>query len=400
MEPNLRRGDQLIAQNSILFLCSALPAIGSLVRLARLRAQNRPSLISFLTIILLLAVSLSEARLAHAALVYTGGGPPFNTCQAYTAPSASAAMQQIRACTSPTQIFPQENPIWVVVRDDGVVGGMWAYTLTTTYQPCCGGGGTETNYGYIVNGTPVPDASSKDSGLCLACPAQAGDPIVMPIGNKTLNEVDFIGGGESPLRFARFYNSTLVAASATSFAQSWTHTYGASVTSLSTTTASVTRPDGKAFTFTFSGGTWTPDADVSDKLVQLTSGTTVTGWQYTNASDDSLETYDAYGNLSSIVYRTGKSISLTYVTGSGAQTFPAQLLSVTDSFGNTLAFSGGGTSRTMMDPNSEMYTYGLGPIWQIASVTYPDTSTKSYLYNESTYTGGQNFPYALTGVMD
>ena len=292
-------------------------------------------------------------------------------------------------------------------------GGLYGSTCgtpATAVGQSCGGGEILCNQfsqcfqGYLTFTMTAtgPNASSKDAGTCQSCvDGQAGEPIVLSIGNKILKETDFLGGSESPLRFERFYNSTSVAASAPSFAQSWTHTYGASVTALSATTASVARPDGKAFTFTLSGSVWVPDADVSDKLVQLTSGTTVIGWQYINASDDSLETYDAYGNLSSIVYRNGKSVALSYVTGGGAQTFPAPLLSATDSFGNTLAFNTtSATSRTMTDPKGELYTYGLGGILQISSVTYPDTNTKTYLYNESTYTNSQNLPYALTGIMD
>jgi RHS repeat-associated protein len=136
--------------------------------------------------------------------------------------------------------------------------------------------------------------------------------------------------------------------------------------------------------------------------VQLKSGSTVTGWQYTNAANDSLETYDAYGNLSSIAYREGTVVTMAYATGTGA-TFPGQLLSVTDSFGRKITFGyAASVLHTMTDPNGGVYTYTLGPAGSdlLSSVTYPDTFSESYLYNESTYTGGLNLPTALTGVMD
>jgi hypothetical protein len=138
--------------------------------------------------------------------------------------------------------------------------------------------------------------------------------------------------------------------------------------------------------------------------VQLKSGSTVTGWHYINAADDSLETYGAYGKLSSIAYRAGTAVTMTYATGTGAPTFPAQLLSVTDSFGRKISFGYvNNLIHTMTDANGGIYSYSYSTPPSpnvLSSVTYPDTYSKTYLYNESAYTGGQNFPYALTGVND
>jgi len=69
------------------------------------------------------------------------------------------------------------------------------------------------------------------------------------------------------------------------------HNYATFIYTISSTAVAVTRPDGKTFTFNLVSGVWVPDADVSDTLVQLLSGSTVIGWQYTNAANDSLETY-------------------------------------------------------------------------------------------------------------
>lgn len=182
------------------------------------------------------------------------------------------------------------------------------------------------------------------------------------------------------------------------------HNYAASVNTISSTAVAVTRPDGKAITFNLVGSIWTPDADISDTLVQLKSGSTVTGWQYSNAANDSLETYDSLGNLSSIANREGTVLTLTYATGTGAPTFPAQLLSVTDSFGRKISFGYvNNFIHTMTDANGGIYSYSYSTPPSpnvLSSVTYPDTFPESYLYNESAYTGGLNLPTALTGVMD
>src|SRR6266404_5317904 len=243
--------------------------------------------------------------------------------------------------------------------------------------------------------------SPKDVGR--SCPdGMCGDPIVMSIGNKIRTVTDYQAPDPNALQFVRVYNSAPIAGAASNFAIGWMHNYATSINPISSTSVAVTRPDGKVFTLNLTSGTWTPDADVNDKVVQLLSGSTVIGWQYTNAANDSLETYDAYGKLSSIAYREGTVVTMTYATGSGAPTFPGQLLSVTDSFGKKLTFGyADNVLHTMTDPSGGVYTYTLGSSSAALSrVTYPDTFSESYLYNESAYTGGQNLPNALTGVVD
>jgi RHS repeat-associated protein len=245
--------------------------------------------------------------------------------------------------------------------------------------------------------------SPKDVGCpCRDANALAGDPIALSIGNKFRTVTDYQAPGPNALQFVRVYNSAPIAGVAANFATGWMHNYATSVSTISATAVAVTRPDGKVFTFNLVSGTWTSDADVNDKLVQLLSGSTVIGWQYTNAANDSLEAYDAYGNLSSIAYREGTTVTMTYATGSGAPTFPGQLLSVTDSFGKSLMFGYvNNILYTMTDPNGSVYTYSLGSRSAVlSSVTYPDTFSESYLYNESAYTAGTSLPSALTGVID
>jgi RHS repeat-associated protein len=257
------------------------------------------------------------------------------------------------------------------------------------------------NSSILVSASTCP-VSPKDVGKASNQDAVVGDPIVMSVGNKVQADTDYQAPGPNALQFVRVYNSAPIAGVAANFGVSWMHNYATAVNMISTTSVAVTRPDGKEFTFNLISGTWTADADVNDKLVQQLSGSTVTGWQYTNADNDSLETYDAYGNLLSIAYREGNTVTMTYATGSGAPTFPGQLLSVTDSFGKSLTFGYvNNVLHTMTDPNGGVYTYSLGSSSAVlSSVTYPDTYLESYLYNESAYTAGTNLPTALTGVID
>ncbi len=217
------------------------------------------------------------------------------------------------------------------------------YTVTLTggslTSPMVLDSGSQTP-NILVSPPPAscPAVSPKDAGSSCAL-GMCGDPVVMSIGNKIHTSTDYQAPGLNALQFVRVYNSRGIAGAAANFQSGWMNNYATSITPISASAVAATRPDGKVFTFYLENGVWTADADVSDTLVPLLSGSTVIGWQYTNAANDSLETYDAYGNLSSIAYREGTLVTLTYATGSGAPTFPGQLLSVTDSFGKSLTFS-------------------------------------------------------------
>ena len=314
--------------------------------------------------------------------------------------SGQAACTQIEAIgqADANQYCSVQSNFTGAIYSGSATGGTCALPCTNIYGQTCGG-----TLPVTTSTTPV---SPKDTGTPpQSTPeAVAGDPIVMSVGNKVQSVIDYQAPGPNALRFVRFYNSAAAAGAASNFAQGWMHNYAMSINTISSTAVSVTRPDGKAFTFNLVGSAWTSDADVTDRLVQLMSGGVVTGWQYTVAANDSLETYDAYGNLSSIAYREGTVLTMAYATGSSAPTFPGQLLSVTDSFGRQISFTYAANLflHTMTDPNGGVYTYTLGPAGTnlLSSVTFPDTYSESYLYNESAYTGGANLPTALTGVVD
>jgi RHS repeat-associated protein len=322
---------------------------------------------------------------------------PLNRTDGYGNVWTGAAIDPTRWTGTPTGGYP--GSLTACMETQSVVG---------PGQPIFG---TQDSYPLVFALVPNSSAtcpsascpvSPKDVGKASNPDAVVGDPIVMSIGNKVQTDIDYQVPGANALQFMRVYNSAPIAGAAANFAVAWMHNYATSVNTISATSVAVTRPDGKVFTFNLMSGTWTPDADISDKLVQLLNGSTVIGWQYTNAANDSLEAYDAYGNLASIAYREGAAVTMTYATGSGAPTFPGQLLSVTDSFGKSLTFGYvNNILHTMTDPNGGVYTYTLGSSSALlSSVTYPDAFSDSYLYNESAYTAGASLTGALTGVID
>jgi YD repeat-containing protein len=54
----------------------------------------------------------------------------------------------------------------------------------------------------------------------------------------------------------------------------------------------------------------------------------------------------------------------------------------------------------MVDPEGNTYSYGYDTNFSLTSVLRPDTTTRTYVYNESVNTAGWDFPAGLTGIVD
>lgn len=300
--------------------------------------------------------------------------------------------------------------------------GFGAQNITEITQ--CGG--TDTDHLPHFKGPNAtcfrigPD-EGKNAGPCPGG-CVGDDPVNPGTGNKFQTEPDYSGTGPSPLKFERTYNSrgsdsAAKVVSPTSFVTNespvgakWTHNYnlGVSVESTSAiSTATVSRPDGKSYFFSSTGGAWSADSDISDRLERLTdAGGVLTGWRFTTKSDQ-VELYDAGGKLLSITSRSGISQTMAY---SDAATLPAiapaagLLIAVTDSFGRQLNFTYDSLSRinTMTDPAGQMYRYAYDAKYNLTSVAYPDATpanttdnpTRVYHYESSSLIN------ALTGITD
>jgi len=246
------------------------------------------------------------------------------------------------------------------------------------------------------------------------CPHCGTNPIHPGIGNKYQLEQDYVGTGSFPLRGERSYNS--LSSQHRAFGMNWRGYYERSVNTASPGLADmlVARPDGKTYTFSPSGESWSPHADVNDKLVRLIdSAGNPAGWRYTSA-DDIVEVYDMHGLLLSLTTPAGQVQALTYSDGTASgpnggvavdtlNPLPQGLLiRVTDAFGRQLQFSYDVAGRIvkMTDPAGRIYTYTYHANNNVASVTYPDNVTRTYLYNEQPFTQNTNLPNALTGLLD
>src|SRR3569833_2177190 len=238
---------------------------------------------------------------------------------------------------------------------------------------------------------------------------QVGDPIDVISGTLSEREVDFNGGGQGALEFARTYNylGTDVGTSPLNGAlgQGWTHTFERRLGLFANRAIRAGRPDGTDRIFTpLTGGSYQEYGTAVDRLVAATDTSgNITGWTLTDESD-TREVYDAQGVLQAITYRGGQTVTLAYSTSStptSVAPYPGLLLTVADAFGHQLSFTYGskGLMATMTDPGGAVYSYSNANA-VLASVTYPDSTTRQYLYNESTHTNGYNCPYALTVFID
>ncbi|MBB5356836.1 RHS repeat-associated protein [Rhodanobacter sp. ANJX3] len=253
-----------------------------------------------------------------------------------------------------------------------------------------------------------PGKNTGDAGDCNGGNGQAGgdvaiicpgtvmvtDPINFATGNKYQQDTDF---DASPwLTFRRFYNSIGYVASSTLGPQ-WRHSFDRSLVLLNTlpdgtgtSYLKLYRPDGRSERFEpGSGGAWVADADVADTLTAQPDGSFLVFM----AEPRQFEHYSAAGALQSITDESGQTTTLAY-SGSRLQT-------VTDPTGRTLSFSydGSGRLQTVSLPDGGALTYGYSN-GNLASVQYPDMSTRQYVYNESALTAGSSLPNALTGVVD
>ncbi len=180
--------------------------------------------------------------------------------------------------------------------------------------------------------------------------------------------------------------------SAATMTAHWRHNFQRSVTLTSNGTASsatLTRPDGKAYMYALQNGLWKSDADVTGKLSRLVNANGLPiGWEHLN-SEDETEKYNDSGTLLSITTRAGLTQTLAY-------DIQNRLSQVVDPFGRTLTLTYDAQNRlqTLTDPNGGLYGYGYDAKNNLTSTSYPDGKVHTYLYENIA------LPHALTGILD
>jgi probable HAF family extracellular repeat protein/YD repeat-containing protein len=225
----------------------------------------------------------------------------------------------------------------------------------------------------------------------------AGEPISVGTGNVFYEVTDYTTAGPNPLALVRSYNSLAAINGAFSgIGLTWLTNFDRRLvfTPISGQPTSVIayRPDGQGLTFKSNGGVWATDSDLDYTLTENSSTWALKG------PDDTVETYNLAGQVTTITLRNGYTQNLVY----GGCPSP---VSVTDSYNRTLTFSLNSNCfiETAVTPDGTELTYGYTTggangtladrLTTVSYSTSPATS-QTYLYGNST------FPYALTGVID
>lgn len=255
-------------------------------------------------------------------------------------------------------------------------------------------------------------SGGKTNGSCEVRPV--GNPCNPANGNKV--EVQPIYGGLNGFGLNLSFNTFDDVV--TRFGRRWRDTFNRRVVEEGANVVAI-RADGVALQYTPSGSDWIADQDVEDRLVELQDPPgTRTGWQMVAANGDEVETYDVDGKLISIQARSGLTQTLVYSDGTSgpnggveldfngnptAKALPAGLfVRVVDHLGRALSFGYNAALRVtrLTDPAGGIYKFSYLQVDFLASITFPDNKTRTFVYNEAANTEGANLPGALTGIVD
>ncbi len=185
-----------------------------------------------------------------------------------------------------------------------------------------------------------------------------------------------MGAGINPLRFNLFYNSH-------GGTNTWSGEYRQAL-DIAADTITVIRSNGRRVGFTISSGVITAPSQIPERLV-FDAGTSIYSL---TLPDNTLERYDASGQLLSIRYPSGLTHTLSYTanTISVTRRDESLLLTLTD---NNI------TSATLPDGTVINYTYDVvDGVSRLLQITYPDLRTRTYFYEDAT------FPTYITGIED
>jgi RHS repeat-associated protein len=238
---------------------------------------------------------------------------------------------------------------------------------------------------------PTTTAPLPYKQACLTCGDVQGDGVDASNQDKIETATDYGGVGSDPISFVRTYSSQAATEVVDGtppplqlLGVGWQATYfqyllPVSITDSTTTynTVYAYRPNGSVLIFNEYGSTYSPDGDVKDSLVQTGSG-----WQYQTA-DDTIETYNALGQLVSIAPRGKSLLTVNYNAGSVLGDPPT---SVSDAFGHSLTFSYLIDAYTLQrlasitDSAGNTVQYSYDSYENLTSVTNRDGTTQSYAY--------------------
>lgn len=275
-------------------------------------------------------------------------------------------------------------------RRNGKVEGCFQITGMPAGVTCASASG-------VMPGCEFPKPSGEPCGESYRketdnqCRNTTANPINFAYGFKLQTETDYSGAGM--LRFTRIYRSNGDWLNF-NLGKYWRHNFDRTITLVSgpqSKAVEITTAEGAAYKFRsdVAVNNWQAlDSDVKATFTELYDATpTLIGYLYTD-ENKTQETYNTSKKLTRIAPQGGEALNLTY-DGSG------RLSTVTDEHGRTITLTYDGSSRvsTAVTPDGT-FTYTYGANNNLTQVTKPDTKTRIYHYENTTFVN------ALTGITD
>lgn len=236
---------------------------------------------------------------------------------------------------------------------------------------------------YVHNFTNDEDLGcGRDAGTDERKGVTVGNPCNVRTGNKYQREVD-AGGDVLPI--VRHYNSKITDIDF-GLGRGWLIPYLRRLEVYPTSTgakAHSRRGDGYGEELTRTGTTWAAESDSNSKLIEDTTGYTLT---YLTRSRDR---FDLSGRLLESTDEAGTTVTLSYDAN-------GRLSSAVDDYGHQLTFVYNSAGRiSSIDRGGSVYSFTYDPAkGNLTRITYPDATTRDYLYENTSY------PHHLTGIID
>jgi YD repeat-containing protein len=158
------------------------------------------------------------------------------------------------------------------------------------------------------------------------------------------------------------------------------------------------RGNGQWVSFVADGsGNFVPDSGVSDRLSSVAGG-----WQFVDAKNAILESYDASGVLRSAMTASGRLSSYTYSDASTpASVTPliGSLIQVSDFTGRSVNFEyeaagTGARVRRVIDPTGAPIVLAYDAGGNLMQITWQDSTSRTFLHETAA------LPWAITGIVD
>lgn len=241
-----------------------------------------------------------------------------------------------------------------------------------------------------------------------------GNPINASVGNKVEQQIDLTIPGSPELTLVRTFNSRYLPATDMQFP--WINNFQRyAVLDESNQTIRFYRDNGEIIQFQQGNNGWHAISQTTDRLSeQQDSSGQRTGWQYQITASGDIENYDAQGKLQTIVQRDGNELTMDYTDGTqrfytgdpqvdaemiryNTPPLPAGLLlKVSNTLGKSLAFNYNEMSQIVYveDQTQRRVSYEYDEKKRLNKVTYPDNTSRQYLYENASY------PSALTGIIN